>query len=238
MDPTNRAELFAFKVALYDISNKLTASDIEKIKFMLSDFLPRQQLERAKSGFDLLCLMASRKDLLSFNDRSFLEEVLREVGKSDLVSRSFSKATSRNTVLNPAHFQVSQHQRPKLLQIKRLLGEIADNLSTENVKDLCMFFVGICESINYRNVHDIKSAEQLFTMLQESLVIGIGQLHPLQQVLNLIGRIDLASIIEAFNAGTWQSFHSHPSLPTPEEHHDAEEPRGKHLFVSHNFCIP
>lgn len=45
------------------------------MKFMLSDFLPRQQLEKAKSGFDVLNLMAVRKDLLSPEDYSFLGSV-------------------------------------------------------------------------------------------------------------------------------------------------------------------
>ena len=80
-----KSRLFSFRYGLYNISNKLSALDLEKIKFMLSDFLPRQQLEKTRTGFDVLCLMASRKDLLSPHDTSFLEEVLREVGKSDYV---------------------------------------------------------------------------------------------------------------------------------------------------------
>lgn len=114
---------------------------------------------------------------------------------------------------------ISQYQRPKLLQVKRFLGELAENMSSENVHDLCLFFAGICKSINYnyQNVDDIKSAEVLFSKLQESHLIGAGHLQPLQRVFELIGRLDLASNIESFNTGIWQSVHDNPTLPTPVE---------------------
>lgn len=248
-------QLFAFRWKLYGISKNLTGSDIGKMKFMLSDFLPRQQLETTKSGFDLLCLMATRKDILSPDNYSFLEEVMQEVGKSDYVrSQSSAPNLSDAWLMSSPCTVIPQQQKPKVLEVKKLLGEICDNLSVENIHDLCLFFAGICGSINYNNLHTIKSAEDLFCRLQESHLLGIGQLQPLQQVLGLIGRVDLASSIEAFKNGTWQSvstsqrqqvFASHsnqpeqipsfstpempdvPSIPTPEEQKDHEGIRGK-----------
>ena len=210
----DRAKKFLFKQGLYLISNKLTTSDVAKIKFMLSDFLPRQQLEKTRSGFDLLCLMSTRCELLSPDNYSFLEEVLQEVGKSDCVRSSFSLGSSVSLFIhNPQPLpQKLPHEQPKLLEIKKFLGEMSDNLSTDNVYDLCLFFSEICESINYQKVGQI-SAEQLFSKLQESHILGIGQLQPLRQVLVLLGRCDLASCIDDFNSGVWQC----NSLSTPEE---------------------
>lgn len=236
MEFERKAQMFSFKQGLYNISNKLTTSDVDKMKFMLSDFLPRQQLEKARSGFDLLCLMASREDLLSCKDCSFLEEVLREVGKADYIRGAFLPVSSLSPSMVLVN-SVSLHQRPKLLQIKRFLGEIGDNLSTENVHDLCQFFAGICESINHQNLHHIKSAEQLFSRLQESHLVGVGRLQPLQQVLNLIGRLDLASSIEAFNAGTWQSSNQYPSLPTPEEQPSIPTPEEQDHERARGTCM-
>ena len=198
-----KIKLFAFRRALYSISNKLTESDLQKMKFMLSDFLPRQQLERATSGFDLLCLMASKSDILSCDDYSFLEEVLREVGKGDSVESSFLASYS-NPSLNimPVGNDGAQHE--KKLQVKGFLVELADHLTGENVRDLCQFFAGICESINQQNLHCVKSGEQLFSKLIECHLIGVGHLQPLQQVLSIIGRLDLASTVETFSSDMLQ----------------------------------
>lgn len=193
---------FAFKRGLYNISNKLTTSDIDKMKFILSDFLPRQQLEKAMSGFDLLCLMASRSDILSCNDYSFLQEVLMEVGKGDCVEGFLSSYSLHCVLGSPC---VTHHLKSELVKV--FLGELADNLTAENVHDLILFFSGICESINYQNMHNVRSAEQLFSRLLECHIIGASQLQPLQEVLTVIGRLDLADQIEIFNAGSWQSIH-------------------------------
>lgn len=206
-----------FKEGLYTISIKLTSSDVSKMKFMLADFLPRQQLERAKSGFDVLCLMATRNDLLSPKDYSFLEEVLREVGKDQLV-KEYLRASSSSI---PSVFPVqnlsdttSHYKRPRVLEFKRFLCELADGLSSENIHDIGLFFADICKSINYQNFEDIKSGEVLFSKLQESHLIGVGHLQLLQKIFELIGRLDLVSSIESYNNGFWQSVNS---LSTPVE---------------------
>lgn len=200
----DKSREFAFKRGLYNVSNKLTTSDVDKMKFMLSDFLPRQQLEKSSSGFDLLCLMASRSDILSYKDYSFLQEVLKEVGKGDCVDGFLSASYSLHGVLGST---CTSHHFFKPELVKVFLGELADNLTADNVHDLILFFAGICESINYQNMHNVRSAEQLFSRLLECHIVGVSQLQPLQEVLTLIGRLDLADQIEVFNAGSWQSIH-------------------------------
>ncbi len=209
---------------------------MNKMKFILSDFLPRQQLEKAKSGFDVLCLMAVRGELLSPKDYSFLEEVLKEVGKEEFIKSCSTSLPSMPSFNVDTSNSISQYLRPKLLQVKKFLGELADNLSSENVHDLCLFFAGICGSINYQNVNDIKSAEELFSRLLESHLIGTGNLQPLQRVFELIGRLDLASSIETFNTGVWQSVNDNPSLPMPVEDEECSI-RGiyTHTYLSVTF---
>ena len=111
--------------------------------------------------------------------------------------------------------------------MKKLLGEVCDNLSSENVNDLCQFFVGICESINYQNYHKIKSAEELFSRLQESHLLGLGDLQLLQCILRLLGRLDLAALVEAFVSGTWRSACNLPGIPTPEEESNQDGDKGE-----------
>lgn len=221
MEEDNKGKLFAFRHGLYKISNRMSDSDVEKIKFMLSDFLPRQQLEKARTAFDVFCLMSTREDLLSQDDFSFLEEVLQEVGKRDCVRSCFSTAptTSYDVAPSLTSCSVAQHQKPKLPQIKKFLGELSDSLSADNIRDLSLFFAGICESINYQNARDIQSGEQLFSKLQESHLLGVGvtQLQPLRHVFVLIGRLDLATSIDNYISGAWESTHLKMSLSTPEE---------------------
>lgn len=222
-----KARQFVFKEALYKISNELTGSDVEKMKFMLSDFLPRQQLEKAKSGFDLLCLMASKSDLLSCDDYSFLEEVMREVGKGDRV-RSITLASGSVPFIDDSIS--GSPQRRKLLQLKKFLAELADDLTVENVRDMSLFFTGVCESINYQNVDGIKSGEELFSRLLDGQLISIGQLQPLEHILRIIGRLDLASKIKLWmpsNSSTeqcrstgFESYGSSESQSLPEEEQD------------------
>lgn len=187
-----------FKRALYNISNKLSEYDLDKIRFILVDFLPRQQLEKCRSGFDVLCLMATRSSILTCDDYSFLEEVLKEVGKGDIVKPMFLASYS-STALKISPVVMPRHKKD-LLTLKGFLGELSDNLTTENVHDMCHFFADICESINYQNLSHIKSGEQLFSKLLECDVIGVGQLQPLQLVLSIIGRLDLSANVEAFSA--------------------------------------
>ena len=195
MSQSAKVKMFAFKRALYDISNKLAEYDLDKMRFMLADFLPRQHLEKSRSGFDLLCLMATRSSLLTCDDYSFLEEILKEVGKKDIVKPIFLDSYS-NTALSTSPVAMPQHKED-LLQLKRFLGELSDNLTIENVHDMCNFFAGICESINYQNLCCIESGTQLFSRLLESEVIGVGQLQPLQLVFGIIGRLDLSANVEA-----------------------------------------
>lgn len=224
MEHHKRAELFVFKHSLYTVANKFTSSDVERLKFLLTDHLPRQQLEKATKGFDVLCLM-SYKGLLLPGDYSFLEELLQEIGKPECMS-SFSVETStlRSLVCSPTSTGAVSHHRPKLSQLKSFLSELLDKMSASNIHDLCLFFCGICEAINHQNAHEIKTAEELFTRLQESFIVGKGLLQPLKHVLHLLGRLDLCASIDAYNAGTWKSQHVH--LPTPTEEISKDHDKG------------
>ncbi len=205
MEADDKAKRFGFRNGLYTISSKLTTPDVKKIRFMLSDFLPKQQLEKAGGGFDLLCLMATRSELLSPDNLSLLQEVLQEVGKRDCMEAAFSRPGTNyflpmfSSAMKP-HSSQLQQERPRLLQIKKLYSNMCDSLSAQNVHDLSLFFADVGEALKYHEVQHVKSAEDLFSTLEEGHLIGAGQLLPLQHTLVLIGRLDLASTIDAFQS--------------------------------------
>lgn len=200
-------EMFAFKRALYNISNLLADSDLGKMKFMLSDYLPRLQLEKSCSGFDLLCLMATKSSLLSCGDYSFLEELLKEVGKGDVARSMFLASYSSDTQLDTS--VAGSCTSLQKMKLKRFLSELSDDLTAENVHDLCLFFAGICKSINYQNLYRIKSGEQFFSKLLENEMIGVGHLQPVKLVFEIIGRLDLVTIINTWLAAQQDSADEH-----------------------------
>jgi hypothetical protein len=143
--------------------------------------------------------MASRGDILHSDNYSLLEELLKEVGKEGLVKTEFSSSCSYNELPFGTSSVVQPLHKKDLLQVKSFLGEVSGSLTAENVHDMCQFFDGACDSINYQS---IKSGEKLFSKLLEGKVISVGNLYPLQQVLYTIGRLDLSSSIETFSAST------------------------------------
>lgn len=197
---------FTFKCALYSVANNLTSHDVEHIKFLLADCFPRQELEKTKNGFGLLCLLCTRRELLSPNGYSFLEELLREVGKSECLKDILSDTTAFqfSSMLQDTHLDADQSTSLQL----EFLDCLAEELTTDNAQTLGLFFAEVCESISYANAAALISAKDLFGKLQESQIIGVGHLLPLHTTLVLIGRLDLASTVEQFCSGNWQSNNS------------------------------
>lgn len=191
---------FSFKCALYSVANNLTSHDVDHIKFLLTDTFPRQELEKARNGFGLLCLLCTRKELLSPNCYSFLDELLREVGKTEFLKEISDTST-------PSHFAsiVIDADDSTSLKFKEFLDFLAEELTSDNVQTLSLFFVDVCESISYASAVALSSAKDLFSKLQEGRIIGMNHLQSLHKPLGLIGRMDLVAVLEQFGSGLWQS---------------------------------
>ena len=69
---------------LYKVSRDLTDSDVEGLRFVLSDDLP--QAEEAKSSLELFNLMI-KQDVIREGNLDKLIEYLREIERQDLVTR-------------------------------------------------------------------------------------------------------------------------------------------------------
>ena len=81
-----------FKKGLYKISSHFSRSEVEKLKFILSDFIPRRKLERASSAFHVFCLLESHDALLNRHDLAFFKEILDEVHKGHYIQQYLSNA--------------------------------------------------------------------------------------------------------------------------------------------------
>ena len=65
------------------ISNQLTSDDLNKMKFVLQDDLPKRKLEGVQQPYQLFSLMMEAK-LLSANNLTRLGELLKSTGRMDL----------------------------------------------------------------------------------------------------------------------------------------------------------
>lgn len=192
------SKTFLFRKCLYSISNHLSQSDIDKLKFMLDDDIPRAQLEAASSGFDLFCLMEAR-NLVSQNGFTFLKDVLGTVSKEHYIDRYIAEVkASGGQVKGTVGVSCGTPPSGKDNTLKKLLGRLEDAMTLQNVHDLALFFYGRESSISLKEADKIRLASEVFQKLRGTKTICDGDVTALYNVLEVLGRLDLCSKIEEF----------------------------------------
>lgn len=181
-----------FKKGLYRISCHFSRSEVDKLKFILSDFIPRRKLERAGSAFHVFCLLESHRGLLSPSNLTFFREILNEVHKAHLIEKYLSGSSVSDVPLLPRQQFISDARTTSLL------GDLADDLSRDNVRDLGLFFCG--ETVPLEIVENVSDGVKLFERLKDANV----SLHQLKEVLDVLSRKDLVRKIETFMDGAGQ----------------------------------
>ena len=187
---------FPLRCTLFTLAAHLTSHDLDHMKFLLADCLPRQELEKARSPFALLCLLSTRKELLSPNKYSFLEEILKEVGKNDFIKGMYSEVENFNS--SSLVLQEGLDMEDYACLQNRCLDCLSEQLTRDDVQTLGLFFVDICESLSYADALTLSCGKHLVTKLQKCGIIALGDLYPLHKALILIGRLDLATTVEQF----------------------------------------
>ena len=72
-----------FRSLLLQLSNNLTRKELQALKFLCGDFVPRDKLEKINHGFELFEALENVKKL-SVRDRDFLASKLIAVNRTDL----------------------------------------------------------------------------------------------------------------------------------------------------------
>ena len=196
-------DLFTFRKHLYWISNQLSSQEVENLKFMCNDMVPRRQLERLRSGFDLFCVLEG-KDLISTTKVDFLKEILEIVGKDHLVKKLENEGGGRGIAeIGASNMQLSaeseaQYDAPDLKKaFKALLLKVGDELMERNVRDIAFFFQDP-ESLSLQDIEQLRSASRLFQKLQDQGIIGPTKLEKLRATLDVIGRKDVCKIVDDY----------------------------------------
>lgn len=184
IEPTMEAELH-FKKGLYKISSHFSRSEVDKLKFILSDFIPRRKLERATSAFHVFCLLESHDALLTRTDVGFFKEILDEVHKAHYIDRYLSDSQPVGLPLDPPYAIQDT-------QLTLFLANLADDLSKDNVRDVGLFFSG--ETVRLEEIENVSDGVELFHKLKDA---GVN-LHQLKDVMKVLSRKDLAKKIDGF----------------------------------------
>lgn len=195
-----KMDFFTFRKHLYWISNQLSSQEVENLKFMCNDMVPRRQLEHLRSGFDLFCVLEG-KDLISTNNLDFLKEILETVGKDHLVGkllngRAIAEVGPSNTepsAESEAHYNTTDLKS----KFKIMLVKVGDELMERNVRDIAFFFQDP-ESLSLQDIEQLRSASRLFQKLQDQGIIGPTKLEKLRATLDVIGRKDVCKIIDDY----------------------------------------
>ena len=197
---------FTFRQHLYWISNQLSSQEVENLKFMCNDVVPRRQLERIRSGFDLFCVLEG-KNLIFPTDVEFLKEILETVGKDHLVKKLLNEGGGWGIVevheSSASNMQLSAESEAQYdaLELKKafktLLIKVGDELMEQNIRDIAFFFQDP-KSLSLQDIEHLRLASKLFQKLQDQGIIGPTKLEKLRATLDVIGRKDVCKIIDDY----------------------------------------
>ena len=78
--------LSPFRILLFDFAEELTQQDVEKMKYLALDFIPRGRAENIQNGLHLFDAL-ERNSRISPHNLDLLEELLIKIGRQDLGSK-------------------------------------------------------------------------------------------------------------------------------------------------------
>lgn len=79
-------QLSPFRILLFDFSEELTRQDVEKMKYLALDFIPRGRAESIENGLHLFDAL-ERNARISPQNLDLLEELLIKIGRKDLSTK-------------------------------------------------------------------------------------------------------------------------------------------------------
>ena len=197
---------FKLRKHLYLIGQNMSRDDLNSLKFLCSYHdVPRRQLEKIETAFQLFCALESINKIGYGNDK-VLRDLLASRQKVHLLER-FPINTEDGEVLDTDHGSMTPS--PQSIQsLSVFLDGISDSLSKHDFFALaCFLFDPLNNSYSYRDIEDMSSARVIFDKLITSKIIGPTNLTALYQVFEVIGRNDLCQRIKEY-----LPHDSHPSV--------------------------
>ena len=187
-----------FRKALLRISNQLSRQDLDCIKFMCEDDVPRSKMKCVRSGTDLFNALEEH-DRLSSKNLGFLVQVLTAINRAQLVNICLR---DEGFVIPPSTLQVTGQISPQILQFmfRECLVKIAMGLQSTEINDLVFVFQPKLQV----SPNTVFSATNLFTLLMQRQILTTSDLRALHDSLCQFQRFDLVRLINEFLAKTGQ----------------------------------
>ena len=194
-----------FQTQLYNISNHLSSSDVENLKFLCYDLIPRREVERIGTGFELFGVLQGQ-GLIAPHNLSFLEELLSSVHKAHLLTVLKNPQTQpppgpANAPANhppPAAATVPPDKRLSQ-KFQKFLVKVGDELPERNVRDIAFFFQSFnLKSLSAQEAERMREPAKLFRILREEELITPTDLSKLREVLSAIGRRDVCRMVDEY----------------------------------------
>ena len=195
-----------FRVALKTVSDRLGSDDIETLKYMCEDDVPRSELEKVKSGISLFAAL-QRRNKISETDTSFLQHLLHSVGKDHLMKY----------ITDPGFGHGVPHSgqpKPKAgisppvgvgalapnveMEYRKMLASVANDLTNYNFNEMLYISADYFRGVQPRANKPL----DFFTILEQRALLSPTNLSTLQALLSEIGRNDLIEKLREFVAIT------------------------------------
>lgn len=194
-----------FRKALLRVGNQLSRQDLEYIKFLSEDDVPRSKMERVRSGIDLFSALEERGKLSSKN-LGFLVQLLTTINRAQLVETCLK---NEGFVIPPstlqfagARGQISQQELQ--FMFRECLVKIAMGLQSTEINDLVYVFQPKLQV----SPDTVFSATYLFTLLMQRQILTTSDMRTLHDSLCQLQRYDLVRLINDFLAKTGQQPYS------------------------------
>ena len=206
-----------YRVLLYQFSEEIDwRTQRRKLIFILRAYLP-DGTQGNISDIDSLLTMLEEKSVLGIDRLNVMKELLKEIGKWDLLRRI-------------ERFEI------KRKDYKQLLEKISHALDESNELQR---LISICRGKNLiarESEEDIVDVNGLFTMLEQQNSFGIEDLTLLKTLANEVGKPDLCRLLEEFEKKRKQEEDAERKRRERED--NIRKARGEEQFLTEFFLFP
>ena len=120
---------------LQKVSNELRSIDLQNLKHLCHGSIPLRELEKAQYGFELFRVMLQKR-LIKPGDLSFLGELLKSIGRSDLANKIETSGEDDVTMQTESALEQPLRASPLEKDLRRFLMQLSDELTQDNVESL------------------------------------------------------------------------------------------------------
>ncbi|XP_028925212.1 caspase-8 [Ornithorhynchus anatinus] len=173
-----------FHKLLFSIGEELAADDLEALKFLCLDLIPRKKQENIQDALGLFRLL-QEKGMLEEGKLFFLKELLFRIHRIDLLTSHLR--TSQEDVAR----ELEEPGRAQVSAYRVLLFTLSDNVTREELKSITFFLSNDLP----RSRLDNKTLMGIFIEMEKKGILGESNLDMLKKICDkidktLLGKID------------------------------------------------